>query len=177
MEITYFVHGSTADNKSKTATGWAQISLSKKGIEETQLAAQFVNAMDYDMIYVSDLARAVESANILFAIRKAEIIIDEQLRECDYGYLTGKSNSQLNYKEHIYTPFPNGESLYDVEGRMRLFLKKIHLFDYKRIAIVSHRAPQLALDVITLKRTWEDAIDEDWRICGNWQPGWKYQYM
>ncbi|KKQ27796.1 MAG: hypothetical protein US42_C0005G0021 [Candidatus Magasanikbacteria bacterium GW2011_GWC2_37_14] len=47
-------------------------------------------------------------------------------------------------------------------------------YQNKHIAIVAHQAPQLALDVILSGKTWEQAIDEDWRKQKAWQPGWGY---
>ena len=44
----------------------------------------------------------------------------------------------------------------------------------KTIGIVAHRAPQLALEVITKNITWKEAIKNDWRKTGDWQPGWEY---
>ena len=44
----------------------------------------------------------------------------------------------------------------------------------KTIGIVAHRAPQLALEVITKGITWEEANKNDWRKTGDWQPGWDY---
>lgn len=176
VEIMYYVHGTTIDNESKLATGWSQIPLSLKGIEQTQRAALQVDSSIYDVIYSSDLIRAIQSAEILFANRKKEIKIDHRLRECDYGYFTQKPSTQLVYKEHIDAPFSGGESLKDVENRMRDFLRELESKKYKKIAIVSHRVPQLALDVIISKITWERAIEKDWRLCGKWRAGWSYVY-
>ena len=71
--------------------------------------------------------------------------------------------------------FPNGESLIDVEKRVRSFCNYL-LKNYNgmKIALVAHRAPQLALDVILKKLTWEQAIEQDWRKNKNWKPGWDY---
>jgi alpha-ribazole phosphatase/probable phosphoglycerate mutase len=44
----------------------------------------------------------------------------------------------------------------------------------KRVAIVAHKAPQLALDVLLKYKTWERAFAEDWRKKKAWQPGWEY---
>ena len=52
------------------------------------------------------------------------------------------------------------------------FLKKN--YDGKTVAIVAHRAPQLALDVITNNKTWEQALADDWRKTKSWQPCWEY---
>ena len=45
----------------------------------------------------------------------------------------------------------------------------------KTIGIVAHRAPQLALEVITKGITLEEANENDWRKTGDWQPGWDYE--
>jgi len=43
------------------------------------------------------------------------------------------------------------------------------------VAIVAHKAPQLALDVLLKEMSWEEAFDNDWRTTGSWQPGWEYE--
>ena len=176
FEIMYYVHGSTPDNEAQTATGWKQVSLSQKGIEQTRKAAERVDGSSFDAIYVSDLLRAIESAEIIFADQKSDIVVDQRLRECNYGEYTGKPNSELLYYEHINTPYPYGECLHDVEMRMRSFLNDLASKRLSKIAIVGHRVPQLALDVIVADVSWEDAINNDWRVCGNWQAGWSYLY-
>lgn len=54
------------------------------------------------------------------------------------------------YEEHIDEPVPNGESLKDVEKRIANFIECVKKeYSGKSIAIVSHRAPQLAFEVLT----------------------------
>jgi alpha-ribazole phosphatase/probable phosphoglycerate mutase len=48
-------------------------------------------------------------------------------------------------------------------------------YDGKSVAIVAHKAPQLALDVLLKGKAWEQALKEDWRKTKSWQPGWGYQ--
>ena len=79
------------------------------------------------------------------------------------------------YEEHINAPFPNGKSLLDVEKRVRSFVDYLkEKYNNKTIAIVAHRAPQLALEVIIKNITWNEAIEVDWRKTGSCQPGWEY---
>ena len=79
------------------------------------------------------------------------------------------------YEEHIDDPFPNGESLKDVENRIRDFINFLKdKYNNKIVGIVAHRATQLALEVITKNISWEEAIEKDWRKQKAWQPGWKY---
>ena len=53
-----------------------------------------------------------------------------------------------------------------------LFLKEN--YDGKTVGIIAHRAPQLALEVITKGISWDEANKNDWRKTGDWQPGWEY---
>lgn len=127
-----------------------------------------------DIIFTSDLKRAIESSKIAFPNIKK--ITDNRLRECNYGDFDGKHKEFVIYEEHIDNPFPNGESLKDVENRMREFVDYLKInYEGKTIGIVAHRAPQLALEVITKDITWEEANSNDWRKTGNWKPGWEYR--
>ena len=63
----------------------------------------------------------------------------------------------------------------NIERRIADFLNYLFENHYgKHIAIVAHKSPQLALDVLLKGRTWEQAIEEDWRTKKEWQPGWEY---
>ena len=85
------------------------------------------------------------------------------------------TEKMVNYDLHFVTPFPNGECLRDVEARMKSFVDFLkENYDGKKVAIVSHRAPQLALDVILNNKRWEEAVEQDWRNTKAWQPGWKF---
>ena len=174
VKITYFVHGTTTDNKNKISTGQNQGKLSELGVKQSEELPGQIGDKKFDTVFCSDLKRAIDSAEISFK-DKYKIIQDKRLRECDYGDLNGASEKEVDYSKHIGKQFPNGESLEDVKKRVNdflNFLKKNYVG--KHIAIVAHKAPQLALEVLTKGKTWEQAIKEDWRKKGNWQPGWEY---
>jgi broad specificity phosphatase PhoE len=62
-----------------------------------------------------------------------------------------------------------------VKERMASFLEFLKAnYDGKHVAVVAHKAPQLALDVLVKGMTWEQAFANDWRKTGKWQPGWEY---
>lgn len=174
IKIIYYVHGTTLDNINKLCSGWKDVDLSDRGIKEAkELSSKTKHT--FDILFTSNLKRAIKSANLAWP--NIDVIIDNRLRECNYGDLDGLSKSLVKYEEHIDLPFPNGESLKDVENRMRNFIKYLKdNYDGKTIGIVAHRAPQLALDVILNNMTWIDAINNDWRKTGAWQPGWVYEY-
>jgi len=176
VKIIYFVHGTTTDNEQDLATGWAQGELAEKGIKQSIELAGIVSHIKFDLIFCSDLKRAIDSANYSFK-NKYKIIIDKKLREANYGDFTQKPGKEFKDRlvEYINNTFPNGESYKDVEKRINEFIQDIKKkYDGKTIGIVAHQAPQLALEVLLRKRTWKQAIEEDWRIKKEWRPGWEY---
>ena len=89
--------------------------------------------------------------------------------------MDSRDKSLVVYEEHIDKPFPNGESLRDVEKRIKDFISFLkENYEGKTIGIVAHRAPQLALEVLTRGISWEEANKNDWRKTNSWQPGWEY---
>lgn len=175
IKITYFVYGTTVDNENHISSGWKDVDLSELGIKQSkELPIQ--NTDKFDVIYCSDLKRAVSSAEISFK-NKFPIIIDERLRECNYGDYNGKSSNIVEplQEKMVNKSFPNGESYKDVRKRVDSFLEEIKRnYNNKHIAIVAHKAPQLALDVSINGMTWEEVFANDWRKTDNWQPGWEY---
>jgi broad specificity phosphatase PhoE len=176
VKITYFVHGTTVDNENHISSGWSDTVLSEKGVSQSKELRERVKGAHYDAVFCSDLKRAVDSARIAFE-GLAPIIIDHRLRECNYGVFNGKSSDIVEpmQEKHLIARFPDGESYIDVKERMESFLDFLKTeYDGKHIAIVAHKAPQLALDVLVRNRTWDQAFAEDWRKTGAWKPGWDY---
>jgi len=127
-------------------------------------------------VFCSDLKRAVDSANLAWG-NKYLIVQDARLRECNYGDYNAKSSDEVEplQEKSISTPMPNGESYEMVKERISIFLNDLKKnYDGKSVAIVGHKAPQLALDVLLKGKTWEEAFAEDWRKTKSWQPGWEY---
>lgn len=176
IKIMYFVHGTTTDNASKLCSGWKEAMLNNLGKEQAENLGRVSRERGdkIDIMFTSDLQRAIDSSNIAFP--NVEKIRDNRLRECNYGDLDGEHKSLVIYEEHVDEKFPNGESLKDVEKRMRDFVSYLKdNYDGKTIGIVAHRAPQLALEIITKDISWDEANQNDWRKTGDWQPGWEYE--
>ena len=175
ISITYFVHGTTTDNEKGLATGWLPGELSDLGKEQAKELGNLVSDKMFDVVICSDLKRAIDSAQLAFG-EKNKIIQDKRLRECNYGDWNGqKHDFKDDMKKYIVSPFPNGESYKQVESRLHNFINYLkHDYEDKKVAVVAHQAPQLALEVLLNSQTWEQAIDNDWRKKGEWQPGWEY---
>ena len=174
VRVIYFVHGTTTDNAEHKSTGWIPGELTEKGIQQSLDLKEQINLDEIDLVISSDLKRAIDSADYTFKGLK-EIYHDERIRECNYGDLNGQDASLVIYENHVTESFPNGEALIDVENRVRDFCNYLKAnFDGKTVAIVAHKAPQFAFEVITKGITWKEAIEKDWRKTKSWQPGWEY---
>ena len=175
-KITYFVHGTTTDNEAELSSGWNDVELSELGRRQSEELTDKTSQYNFDVVFTSDLSRAFNSAKITWA-DKYKIIQDSRLRECNYGDFNSKSSEIVEplQEKSISTPMPNGESYEQVKARVAEFLDDLKKnYNGKHIAIVAHKAPQLALDVLLEGMTWEEAFANDWRISKNWQPGWEY---
>lgn len=176
VKITYFVHGTTTDNEQGVSSGWYDVELSDLGVKQSIDLKIQVHDKSFDVIFCSDLKRAHDSAKLAFE-GIAPIITDKRLRECNYGDFNAKPSSIVEpmQEENITTRFPNGESYEDIKTRISDFLKFLKInYDGKHVAIVAHKGPQLALDVLLKNKTWEQAFAQDWRKKKAWQPGWGY---
>jgi broad specificity phosphatase PhoE len=173
LKITYFVHGTTTDNSRHVASGQADVELNELGIQHALMNKKGLLGKKFDVVFCSDLKRAVDTAELVFE-DTLEIIQDKRLREVDYGDLT-QTPKNWNILDYITKQYPNGESYKDVANRLRAFLQDADK-KYDHIAIVAHQAPQLAIEVITKDQTWQHAIANDWRKQKAWKPGWDYIY-
>ena len=176
VTITYFVHGTTTDNEKHISSGWYDVELSDLGIQQSKDLKEKTKDKKFDVVFCSDLKRAHESAKLTWE-SIYQIIPDSRLRECNYGDYNAKSSEMVEpmQEKMITERFPNGESYEDVKTRIADFLEFLKKnYDDKHVAIVAHKAPQLALDVLLKGKTWKQAFSEDWRKTHAWQPGWEY---
>lgn len=173
VAIVFETHALTEDNEHGRATGWEGGRLSDEG---RRLAAELGTRRRTDglaAVFTSDLARAVETAEIAFAGSGIPIHRDARLRECDYGTLTGMPVAQLEAERplRVNEPFPEGESWRQAVERMGGFLGELrHSHDGRRVLVIGHVATKWGLDHFLNGA----AIDELVRVPFEWQEGWEY---
>ena len=177
IKITYFVHGTKTDNEKDISSGWSDVGLSELGVNQSIELKDKILDKKFGVVISSDLKRAVDSADLTFE-KSVPILHDARLRECNYGKYNGKPSEIVEpmQEKSIEVRMPEGESYRDVESRMRDFVDYLKKeYDGKSVAIVAHKAPQLALDVIIKGMTWKEAFTNDWRKTHAWQSGWEYE--
>jgi len=176
VKITYYVHGTTIYNEQGIASGHADISLSAQGVEDGLKLGRMTKDLVFDVVFTSDLPRAVQTTELAFGNRY-KVIYEPRLREVNDGNITGTVIKKMKAPATAYInePYPNGESYKDVELRMKSLLADLKKnYNDKQVAFMSHQAPQLALEVLLKGKTWEEAFAEDWRKTKAWQAGWEY---
>ncbi len=139
MQKQFFIfrHGQTDWNVAKKVQGCQDIPLNQNGIEEAKQLAKKLVAIKLDIIVSSPLSRALKTAQIVAMANKTPIIINENLKERNFGLFQGKIVNITNNPNELQTDLaqdklvmpasdmqnvdfrpPNGESLNDVQKRV-----------------------------------------------------------
>ena len=204
VRIIYFVHGTTTDNEVGISSGWKDVELSELGVKQSKELREATKKRKFDAVFCSDLQRAARSAEAAFGGRAPIVPDRRlrECNYGTYNGKPSDVVEPMQEK-NITAAFPEGESYEDVKKRVADFLEFLRQnydgnprtqraeqssydgnprtqraeqssYDDKHVAIVSHKAPQLALDVLLKGKTWEQAFAEDWRKSKHWQAGWEY---
>ncbi|HKB92791.1 MAG TPA: histidine phosphatase family protein [Gaiellaceae bacterium] len=129
--------------------GSLDIGLSSRGRRRAQLLARTLDRIPLTAVYTSPRSRAFQTARPLAAVHGLTAIVDEALREIDFGEFEGRSYDEIQlaapalYRAWMETPtrvhFPDGES-YEILRRRALAamhaIRRRHAGE--TAAIVSH---------------------------------------
>jgi alpha-ribazole phosphatase/probable phosphoglycerate mutase len=173
VQLVYETHAITMDNEAGIATGWLPGRLSERGRETAAELGARRRDDGLAVVFVSDLERALETVRIAFAGSPIPVVVDERLRECNYGRLNGMARARLDaeHADHIDAPWPGGESYRDVVRRTASVLDDlVARWDARRVLVVAHSANKVALDHLLLGADLRHLVDRPM----DWQPGWEY---
>ena len=168
-------HGESQWNLANRFTGWVDVPLSPKGIDEAKAAGKKLAGFTFDRAFSSVLARANETLRIVLeAIGQTTIPIerDKALNERMYGELQGLNKAETAQKygdeqvkiwrrSYDVRP-PGGESLKDTAERVLPFYDsriKPYLLKGNTILIAAHgnslRALVMRLEQLTREQVLE----------------------
>jgi 2,3-bisphosphoglycerate-dependent phosphoglycerate mutase len=132
-------HGQSEWNEKNLFTGWADVDLTERGIEEAHKAAQALKerGLKFDEAFTSDLIRAQHTLDIILEdLGQTDIPVtkDKALNERDYGNLVGMNKDEARQRwgeeqVHIWRRSydvrpPGGESLKDTAERAVPYFEK-----------------------------------------------------
>ena len=102
-KIVLLRHGESAWNKENRFTGWKDVDLTEKGIQEARAAGRLLakEGFDFDFTFTSVLKRAIRTLN--FALEEMDrpwlpVEKDWRLNERHYGALTGLNKAETAAK-------------------------------------------------------------------------------
>lgn len=168
-------HGESQWNLENRFTGWVDVPLSPKGIEEAKAAGKKLAGFTFDRAFSSVLARANETLRIILeAIGQTGIPIekDKALNERMYGELQGLNKAETAkkfgdeqvkiWRRSYDVPPPGGESLKDTAERVLPYYDsriKPHVLQGETILIAAHgnslRALVMQLEQLTREQVLE----------------------
>jgi len=142
-------HGETRYNRENLGLGRADIELTAVGKKQSELTADSLEGVVFEMIYSSPLSRAAYLANLVVREGDRTIKKMDALMEMDVGKTEGMKLSDVRdvfpvfIKEwagpnKIHVAMPGGESLADIEGRVESVLDDLKSYKEGNIAVIAH---------------------------------------
>ncbi len=127
MRIYVIRHGETVPNTYHLISGDNECDLTENGIIQAQKIGRILKNVKFNLVMSSPLSRAIKTAE---QITNEEIIIDERLKEFDYGDYEGKQKKDIKYEEcwdyALDFKEHNGETLKHLMRRISNFIEDIN---------------------------------------------------
>lgn len=144
MNIYLIRHG----DKQEDWRNWEGLELTEKGFRQANLLGQRLRKYGIDVIYCSDMIRAIQTSEEMNKFLNVDIRIRHELREIDmgdcdkFGWDHVKNNNPdfiAEFSKHTTDiPYPNGECGQDVWNRAIKVIHEIVESKLKNVAVVSH---------------------------------------
>lgn len=156
MKLYMVRHGQSETNLTRCFTGWAQVNLTERGIEDAKRVGRYLKGLHFDRIYSSDLLRAVQTAQN--AIPGCQPVRLSLLREIGLGELEHRSIDECmeqlgetfaaNRRAYDFSSY-GGENREMIENRVRQFMLMLENDPCDQAVAFGHAGTlQAALDIV-----------------------------
>jgi len=145
MKLYVIRHGQSEDNVARRHSGWADCSLTEKGMEDAERAGTLLKGIAFDKVFSSDTRRARQTCAL--ALPEAEPEYTPLIRETNVGSLTGMEVDECirrwgdeyneRRKARNFCPY-GGENLAMHMARVREFLAMVQNGGWNTVAAFSH---------------------------------------
>jgi len=151
--LIIFRHGQSEWNLQNKFTGWVDVELTEKGIQEAKNAGEKLKPYEFDYAYASDLKRAQNTLKLALEVagKTVPTTFNQALNERMYGDLQGLDKTETAkkfgdeqvkiWRRSFDIAPPNGESLKDTANRVIPYFKseiEPKLKAGKNIVIAAH---------------------------------------
>ena len=176
-------HGQSVYNEENRFTGWKDVDLTQKGIDEAIACASLLNNENIDLAFTSNLKRAQKTLALILGELNLNIDItkNEALNERDYGSLVSQNKFEAaekygkdmvqKWRRSYDIPPPEGESLkMTLERTVPYFKSSIFplLSNNKTIIVSAHgnSIRSIVMDLLSISR--EDILKTEIGWCEPW---------
>jgi len=160
VQITYFVSETSDDNLEQEYNSSLANQLQEDANEDIA-SNKLIDINQFDIVFCSDLKRALDSIKYTFNDIKT-FVEDYRLKE-------------YYYKKQTDDNFSNKEEMLIIENQIKDFcnflLKK---YNGRHVAVIANKDSQLAFEVITGGKTWEETLNNEWHKNKLWQSSYNY---
>ncbi len=143
MKLYVVRHGQTNYNELGLCNSDPKIDvhLTRVGVEQSEMLAKQLKDVDIDNVYVSELKRTQQTAEIINKFHNAPVAVDARLNDIRFGY-EGKHYSEyqsaLDESDNKWIArFNGGESITDLRERTQDFLNYLKTQDHRSVLIVT----------------------------------------
>ena len=142
-------HGITEFNSARRFAGYSDVELSTAGYSQVERLRDRLANEKIDVVYSSDLRRALVTAEVISSGHKVDIVTCPELREINYGDAEGLTFEEIGHHHpelaesitnfSLELSFPGGESFKEFIARTCQFLDRLNEHAREEtILIVSH---------------------------------------
>jgi len=142
MKLYVARHGQTQWNAENRVCGSTNLPLTDLGKDQAKLLAEKVKEYNIDVIIASPMMRAMQTAGAVSIATGIPVIMDDRLREHDYGSFEGADRNSDEYwaqKYQFAAKFPKGESVLQLAQRVYNLLDDVKkTYPDKNVLLVCH---------------------------------------
>lgn len=160
MKLIIVRHGETEENKQGILQSHMPGTLSPEGIEQGEKLAERLKAEKIDVIFSSDLRRAVDTTELIAQYHsRIPVEYTRELREGDGGSFTGKPTKDLDWNNRP----SDAETLEQMQARAKKLIDEIcKKYNDKTVLFVGHAGFNRVLiaQIIGAKNPFKDVSDQ-----------------
>jgi len=176
-------HGQSVYNKENRFTGWKDVDLTQKGVDEAIACGCLLKNKPIDLAFTSNLKRAQKTLTLILNQLNLTLNVtkNEALNERDYGSLVSQNKSEASekygkdmvqkWRRSYDIPPPGGESLkMTLERTVPYFKNSIFplLSENKNIIVSAHGNSIRSIVMHLLSITTEDILKTEIGWCEPW---------
>ncbi|MBQ7902579.1 MAG: histidine phosphatase family protein [Oscillospiraceae bacterium] len=142
MKLYVARHGQTQMNADNQVCGRTDIPLTALGLQQAQQLADNARGKEIDIIIVSPMIRARQTAQAVADRYNLPVIIDDRLIEQNFGIYEGVDRKDPRFlagKRQLAARHPGGESMFQVAQRVYNLLDEVkEKYPDKNVLLVCH---------------------------------------